>query len=249
MRRIHRQPLGEDDSSELARLSRQVAEAPSPKAKMEMSWKNKSRTKFESIRAVLISMAHGRARCMYCEDNMGTDIEHFWPKSTFPERAFSWPNYLWACSHCNSNEKRSKFPFAIDGKPLLIDPTVDEPRDHLRFLPSNGEFEPIGLRGEATIKVFGLNDDSMPRSLPTGRRRALNAIAALLRDYDRQIEQGDPEADETQGNLISYPFSSVLVWLVATAALPHAAAVLGPDICAILTRHRVAEWIPDVRPT
>ncbi|MFV8755246.1 HNH endonuclease [Nannocystaceae bacterium ST9] len=183
---------------------------------------------------------------MYCEDNMGTDIDHFWPKSKFPERAFSWDNHLLACSHCNSNEKRECFPLGIDGRPLLLDPTAEDPREHLIFIPSNGEFEARGLRGEATIMVFGLNDDSKPRALPLGRRRALNAMMALLRDYDRQAAQQDPEAEITRGNLIAYPFSSVLVWILATAARPNPELVLGADICAILTRHRVADWISDV---
>ncbi|NOY25886.1 MAG: HNH endonuclease, partial [Oligoflexia bacterium] len=105
-------------------------------------------------------MASGRARCMYCEDSLGTDIDHFRPKADFPQRAFAWPNYLLACSHCNSNLKRNAFPIDGNGDPLLLDPSADNPAEHLLFSPSTGEFVSVGAKGQESIRVFGLNDDT-----------------------------------------------------------------------------------------
>ena len=55
-------------------------------------------------------MAPGVQRCMYCLDSLGTDIDHFEPKSRRPLRTFCWHNHLLACSRCNSNYKREEYP-------------------------------------------------------------------------------------------------------------------------------------------
>ncbi|MBW8876770.1 MAG: hypothetical protein JF614_17545 [Acidobacteria bacterium] len=108
-------------------------------------------------------MASGLERCMYCEDSEGTAIEHFWPKSVYPERAFDWLNYLIACSRCNSNFKRDQFPLDAAGAPLLVNPSEEEPLDHLSFSPSTGRFEPRSPKGDPSIDVFGLNRTTLTK--------------------------------------------------------------------------------------
>ena len=95
---------------------------------------------------------------MYCEGSQGTDIDHFEPRSRNPEQAFVWDNYLLACSHCNSTEKREQFPVDEEGQPLLIDPTDgdDDPRDHLA-LSLQGRWVPRTRKGTETLEVLGLN--------------------------------------------------------------------------------------------
>lgn len=73
---------------------------------------------------------------MYCLDSHGSDIEHFWPKAVYPERMFVWPNLLLCCTSCG-NHKGDQFPKNA-GRPLLIDPTVDDPWDSLDFDPVTG---------------------------------------------------------------------------------------------------------------
>lgn len=85
---------------------------------------------------VLKAMAGGRVRCMYCFDSHGSDIEHFWPKATYPERMFAWPNLLLCCTACG-NYKGDQFPKQA-GRPLLIDPTMDDPWESLDFDPVTG---------------------------------------------------------------------------------------------------------------
>ena len=69
-------------------------------------------------------------------------------KSRRPIRTFDWSNLFLACSHCNSNAKRNKFPVdPATESPLLIDPTSDDPLEHLALSPSTGEYVPIGLKG------------------------------------------------------------------------------------------------------
>ena len=46
-------------------------------------------------------MCVGPVRCAYCEDSLADEVEHIVPKTLFPERAFDWENYLYACGPCN----------------------------------------------------------------------------------------------------------------------------------------------------
>lgn len=111
---------------------------------------------------------------------MGTDIDHFRPKGIFPERTFDWANHYLACSYCNSNQKRDRFPVDADGLPLLIDVAAEDPLDHLVFDPVTGDVAPRNgsEKGRATIEVFGLNRQVARE----GRQDAwvnLNVIAAV----------------------------------------------------------------------
>jgi hypothetical protein len=124
-------------------------------------------------------MAHGAERCMYCLDNYGTDIDHFQPIAVAPLRAFDWPNHLLACSRCNSNFKRDEYPCDADGNCLLVDPSAEDPADHLLLLPSSGHYDALTPKGAATIRVFGLNRPDLVQ----GRRTAFVMTCAILRDW------------------------------------------------------------------
>ena len=64
------------------------------------------------------------------ENIAAKDIEHFYPKTTYPDRMFSWGNFLRGCKNCN-NVKVAHFPLDSAGDRLLIDPCDDEPLDYL----------------------------------------------------------------------------------------------------------------------
>lgn len=129
-------------------------------------------------------MAGDRERCMYCLDSHGTDIEHFWPKSPYPERMFVWPNLLLCCAECG-RFKGEKFPLA-DGAPLLLDPTDDSPWDHLDFDPETGNitarFDPgdsaFSPKGKATVEVLHLN----------AREALAKGYLATYRRLTREVE-------------------------------------------------------------
>lgn len=120
---------------------------------IEKSWKSARQTqKLELVKAHLKQMAGGRERCMYCSDSAGTDIEHFWPKSVYPERMFRWLNMLLCCTGCGRDCKGSKFPLD-KGQPALLDPTVDDPWEFLDFSPATGIlFARMSRNGSTTVK-------------------------------------------------------------------------------------------------
>jgi uncharacterized protein (TIGR02646 family) len=77
-------------------------------------------------------------KCAYCESHIlhidYGHIEHFYPKSKYPERTFRWENLLLACGICNGvNQKGNNFPVNNSNEPLLINPCEDNPNDYFTF--------------------------------------------------------------------------------------------------------------------
>ncbi|MFD1364783.1 HNH endonuclease family protein [Actinoplanes sichuanensis] len=124
-------------------------------------------------------MAPGAERCMYCGDNQGTDIDHHEPMARDPLRTFDWLNHLLACSHCNSHHKRDRFPVDEHGRPLLIDPSVEDPFDHLLLSLSVGEYRALTEKGVQSIEVFGLNRPILAR----GRQQTFDVVVMCLRQW------------------------------------------------------------------
>ena len=124
----------------------------------------------------MTAAGEGEGFCAYCERNEPSDIEHFYPQASYPQRAFDWDNYLWACSGCNSNHKRDRFPLDAAGEPLLIDPSQEEPREHLGFSPLSGKLTPLSRKGQESIDVFGLNRGFLERSRHRAWRHLLLAL-------------------------------------------------------------------------
>ena len=122
--------------------------------------------KTKSLKAVLSTlqrMMDRRERCMYCLDSHGTDIEHFYPKTSYPEKMFFWQNLLLCCTECG-RFKGDRFPLE-NGQPLLIDPTIEDPWDHLDFDPDTGNIvarfnlqtNNWSQKGSTTVEVLHLN--------------------------------------------------------------------------------------------
>ncbi|MEV6981636.1 hypothetical protein AB0M95_10320 [Sphaerisporangium sp. NPDC051017] len=206
MQKINRLPLDEAAVRQLADLTQRVTSATDPKAEAKKLWAALEKGVKERIQATLIRMSTGLERCMYCEDSQGTDIEHFRPKSAYPAHAFSWANYLLACTRCNSNHKRTRFPQSSTGDPLLIDPTTDDPVDHLLLSPSTGLYAGLDDKGVTTIDVCGLNRDVCA----AGRANAWTAIECLIPSYSRAVTDSQPRrAGKIIDALRQYPFQSV----------------------------------------
>jgi hypothetical protein len=180
---------------------------------------------------ILAEMAPGSQRCMYCGDNLGTDIDHFAPISFSPLSTFEWVNHLLACSHCNSNDKRDQYPCDDSGNPLLLDPTREKPSDHLRLSFSDGRYHGITEIGSESIRVFGLNRPDLRR----GRERAFRIRSLVLDAIYRLIaDDREDEAIDNMEALVEEPFASVLQAIFDAAESARAVDVLGAEFVAIL---------------
>jgi uncharacterized protein (TIGR02646 family) len=133
---------------------------------------------YQSVKRDLVTMQ--RRKCCYCERRTipdHNDVEHYRPFLLYWWLAWTWENLLFACASCNrKGGKLDAFPLA-DGStalsfpepppggelPLLLDPTVDNPRDHLHFVEMpNRRWMPVGKtdRGRRTIEILGLSRDT-----------------------------------------------------------------------------------------
>ena len=164
---------------------------------------------FGPIRQTLKEMCSGVVRCMYCEDSLAKQVEHFKPKDFYPELVFVWHNYLYSCGPCNVR-KNNKFPIFSGrtgavvmlsrarnegveppelGVPAFVDPRHEDPLDYMQLdLRGTFWFQPVDSdvgstrhqKAERTIEVLGLNDRDF---LPESRERAFRAYFGLLNLY------------------------------------------------------------------
>lgn len=191
--------------------------------KAKALWKS-AKTCRRDVQSALQTMAAGLNRCMYCSDSEGTAVDHYEPVTRAPRRTFDWPNHLLACSHCNSHAKRDRFPVDCDGSPLLIDPSEDEPLDHLDLAFSNGSYAALTPKGEMSIDVFDLNRFVLRQ----GRADAFIEARAMLCLYLDAVEQRrQTEAGVINAALDRRPYADVRMAMTRKRALPGAELVLG----------------------
>lgn len=262
MRYIRRRPLSEETLKFLEARTQQIRDAGAENAKEEADgakgtgrakeeaerlWKRQNNRAMNEVRRTLEEMASGRHRCMYCEDSAGHTIDHFRPRKKAPDKAFEWENLLLACGLCNST-KEANFPVDERDDPLLLNPTLDEPLEHLRLSLQTGELLSDTRRGEETIKLFHLNDPSAPRSLPAGRLAALTAVLALLIQHAERAQAGDHEGAQRQREaVLRQPFIAVIDQLLRVAGSDDADLLLEPRALRALRAHDVAAWLREAR--
>jgi uncharacterized protein (TIGR02646 family) len=155
---------------------------------------------------------------MYCEDSAGHPVEHFWPKSKYPERAFCWENLLVICGKCNSY-KQAQFPLD-QGAPLLIDPTSEDPAAHIAIVPRQGRLlaKDGSRKGQTTIDVLRLNR----WELEQGRQLAWARLQHLLVRYVSLHEAGRRDAAvQCRQTVCNEPFSALLYFLIRILEFPE----------------------------
>ncbi len=206
-------------------------------AKTLFSSRNRASNRtFKVVRAKLHEMCGGVRRCGYCEDSMADEVEHIWPKSLYPERVFSWQNYLYACGPCNGPKNNDFRVFArgtgdtvdvtrkrndpvvppIKGDPVLIDPRIDDPLVHLELdIPATFFFVPLEdddgrslERAEYTIELLQLNG----RGLDEARRVMYRAYRSTLYEYADRRENGEAIADLAHLRDAVRKYSHPTVW-------------------------------------
>lgn len=175
---VQRSALPEEVEARLAALTEEVADGADGLQVAKRAWKRNSfrRDTYPPVLSRLKEMAPGIDCCMYCGQGLADTVDHYVPMDADPARAFSWLNYLLACSACNSRFKRQLHAVDALGVPLLIDPTVDDPFRHIHLVLSTGEYLGISDRGEYTIATVGLNEDKRPEA----RCHALSVMALVI---------------------------------------------------------------------
>lgn len=187
MRRVMRQPLAAGVQADLdARQTSVDQRRMGEDFSATTVWKAARQTvNLRAVLGTLQAMMGDSQRCMYCLDSHGTDIEHFWPKTPYPERMFQWPNLLLCCTECG-RFKDDLFPVA-DSSPLLVDPTAEDPWQYLDFDPVTGnivskydvQHRAFFRKGEETVGILHLD---RREALANGYRRTYHRICRIVED-------------------------------------------------------------------
>ncbi len=116
--------------------------------------KNKAVWKKDYITAPLLKMSFGK--CCFCESKINEEskymeVEHFYPKSIFPDDVVEWENLLPICKRCNIQ----KLDHNTKQQPI-IHPAKDNPKEHL-YLRNYWFYKKTDL-GQITIETIYLND-------------------------------------------------------------------------------------------
>jgi len=193
VRRITRQPLDQGVQADLIVRQTSVDQKRNNAGfSATDEWKAARHT--HTLNSVVITLRHmtgERQRCVYCLDSHGTDIEHFWPKTPYPERMFLWLNMLLCCSECG-RFKGDRFPLA-NGMPLLVDPTAEDPWQHLDFDPTTGNVVPrfdvsqndYAIKGMETVKLLQLDQRE---AMASGYKKTLSRVSRIVAEAMGQID-------------------------------------------------------------
>jgi len=133
-------------------------------------------------------------KCAFCEckpDRGGNiEVEHFAPKSKYPELAFEWDNFLPVCRKCNE-AKHDHDTF----QESIINPFKEDPEQYFEYnflIIKPKATCPDKQKAERTIKVCDLNRSS----LNIDRAELMKALTQYLKTvahYIDLIEEADTE--------------------------------------------------------
>lgn len=179
------------------------------------SGKQSSRAKeaaFKEIKEQLTKNAVGEHYCNYCEHNEHSDIEHFYPKGLYPNKAFVWENYMWSCKKCNSGLKLDKFKIfnpansntvqeitpqhknriytpPVNDDAVLLNPRVDNPLNYLFLeLQSGILISHPNLSSSRDIERANYTLELLKIDVREGLKKArVNAVKGFISSLKRYI--------------------------------------------------------------
>ena len=179
--------------------------------------------------------------CAYCESPVErTQVEPVWHRPAeeavqldrtvsrdhYWWLAYEWQNLYLVCPDCRSHKGRL-FPTGkeraaaetrgarLQGeRPLLVDPCVDEPTEHLGFR-ADGTMQARSARGTTTIDVLGLNRPD----LVANRAKAAREVAAAVGRLPHADAKGGPPAELFAQVAEHLPYLGLRRWALRRALL------------------------------
>lgn len=168
--------------------------------------------KSDAVKNALKNAQHGK--CCFSEAKFVVDdahVEHFRPKGFVQDQksgkisypgyywlAYEWTNLFYCKSTTNSSLKRNFFPLGglakrklnhLDARSeisILIDPSAEDPRDHIRF--DEEEIKPITERGRRTIELLDLRNGQLDEA----RRTKFHHLKVMRNAAELLITTGFP---------------------------------------------------------
>lgn len=152
------------------------------------------------IKKALLEMSH--YKCAYSEIKLqeeGKDlqVEHFLPKSVFPDKVLEWDNLLPSSNFCNRKKLNRTQP--------IVHPIRDIPKEHLYMV----DYVIYGRTqiGKNSVIILGLND---PEHLLKPRAEIRLAIQYELHKQYGHVKAFDQNPDSTKELEISHALENLL---------------------------------------
>lgn len=198
-------------------LPQEPPELTAQKARLTAEYREKKKAVWsegavgETIKRVLCKMTHNK--CAYSEAPLETNgsvkhIEHFYPKSIYPERVVEWGNLLPTCATCNAGKGKLDV-----GKTPIVNPLRDDPKDFLYvegFRYRACDQKGVGQRTIDVLRLNNLAQFGVPR---------FKAAQYIVEAIERVLRQADAIADYLlRGEVLqlmeeagpSHPYSAVI---------------------------------------
>jgi uncharacterized protein (TIGR02646 family) len=189
MIRVRRAPVTQaltaDQRQRLAAKQTEANGYAAQDARITQAWDNFRRTK--AGKAVYAALkAAFRSKCAFCERVNARTADHFYPKERYPRRMFRWANFLLCCAECNF-AKGTFFEFA-NRRPVLIDPSRDDPADHFTWDFATGAMVPSvdpvrQRRAVATRDQLKLDEGPLRDERRVQLRRILYLLARVSEEH------------------------------------------------------------------
>jgi len=173
---------------------------------------------FDAVKTSLTAMCSGARRCVYCEDSVGDEVEHIFPKDLYPDKVFRWENYVYACGNCNGPKNNKFAVFHANtgvfqtvnppprqpaqqppaGDPALINPRIEDPlaycmldlADTFKFVIIAAANSRDYYKADYTYnEVLRLNHEER-EFLRQAREEAYGDYKARLTEYVQQRDAG-----------------------------------------------------------
>lgn len=121
--------------------------------------KVKYRKDYIKYRKQLIEEFNGKCSyCGYYVGNLGGNIDHYFPKSRFPELVNDYKNLTLACNYCN-RKKAGRSPINENGEKVILNPREDKFNDHIK--EERGLLVGKTKLGRSNIEFFDLNNKAL----------------------------------------------------------------------------------------
>lgn len=181
----------------------------------------KGNATFDEIKATLKKTCGHTQCCHYCQIGIANEIEHYRPKSYYPDFVFDWENYLYICGRCNK-VKSNKFklkkadgsiweklaPPPLDGAPFLINLREESGLDFLEINLADFTYSPRANisdsfaieKAEYTIKALDLNWDVWLTNRESSFGNYMNALRAYVA-YCNNINSSNTSIQEIKNQI------------------------------------------------
>lgn len=131
--------------------------------------------------------------CGYCEKDCKGEVDHFRPKSRFPQKVYEWSNWVFSCHDCN-NIKHGKWPNCG-----YIDPCARtqsfRPEQFFEFDVKTGEIKPKArLTNRQWQKARTMIDDLKLNAFHHLKSRLIRL--SLVSEVLKGENEDDPEHED-----------------------------------------------------